>query len=62
MKNYILELAGGDLLQLLRFVVDAGFYDDINKQPIKSVVTEGFKVFKLLVLNGEPEQKHVRET
>ena len=53
-KNYIVESAGGDLLQILRFMNFTVVLDD-NMKRKTHVETKGFKAFKLLFLNGESE-------
>jgi hypothetical protein len=56
MKNYIVESAGGDLLLFVRTTFS--FTDEIfggMKMQIAPMVTKGFKIFKLLFLNGKPK-------
>ncbi|XP_059437046.1 F-box protein SKIP23-like [Corylus avellana] len=52
-KNYIVESAGGDLLQLLRFMDWTTVVHGDNTKRITHVETKGFRAFKLLFLNGE---------
>ncbi|KAE8056038.1 hypothetical protein FH972_012840 [Carpinus fangiana] len=56
MKNYIVESAGGDLLLFVRttFRFIDGIFGGMKMQ-IAPMVTQGFKIFKLLFLNGKPK-------